>query len=321
MVGGEESLQNNTPRVELKSLGLGKTHFDISRLKLAGKTGAFTIPLLLRKTPIDKITAQSKIDGNVVVGESKELDELMLKATKITGLPAEPKLRKLMELTRSTLKYFGKAARKEIKLDSLEKLDWLDQNVTSKSGYKASLAETLDRGYGICGHFTALYAVLAQQSGLDVVVNHADGDMEPINIVRSDNNLPLFKEVPVGKRTGAHIFLEVLKDNQAIPVDPTTNLIGLSEEERKVFETARYYDVVLAWGQQETDVRPPNRLFINLHAHIPAGNSLYQGRLDIKNLRELDFSGNLSFDMTQLDVIKAQNGGLEIVTLNSKVSS
>ena len=29
MVGGEESLQNNTPRVEFKSLGLGKTHFDI----------------------------------------------------------------------------------------------------------------------------------------------------------------------------------------------------------------------------------------------------------------------------------------------------
>ncbi|OGK23153.1 hypothetical protein A3D76_00840 [Candidatus Roizmanbacteria bacterium RIFCSPHIGHO2_02_FULL_37_9b] len=313
MIGGEENATGNTPNIEYSATGAGRYHFDISNLNLAAKKGALAIPLQLRKIPIDRITAQTKIDGSVVIGESKQLEELMLKAKELKDLLLDVQLKSLMDLTKSTIKYFGKAIKEELKESNTDEFNWLDQNVTSKSHYKATLAEAIKHGYGICGHFTALYSLLAQEAGLQVVINHADGDKTPVNIVRSDNSQSLFKEVPVGEKVGAHMFLEVLKDNQAIPIDPTTNLNGTNKEQSKMFQEAQYYDVLLAFGLHEINVEPPNTLFINLSAYIPAGNLTHQGRLDIQNHKEADFSGNLNFDMNMSQYRKSYNGGLEII--------
>ncbi|MBI3619673.1 transglutaminase domain-containing protein [Candidatus Roizmanbacteria bacterium] len=313
MIGGEENPTANRPKIEFAKLDDDRSHFSFTQLNLAAKSGALAIPLNLRKVPIDEITAQSKIDGYVAIGESKQLEELKLKAAGLTGLPLESRLEELMELTRSALKYFGKAAKKELKDSNPDEFDWLDANITAKSDYKATLTQALDHGYGICGHFTALYALLAQQAGLDVVVNHCAADMVPVNITRSDNHLPLFKEVPVGEKVGAHMFLEILTDNRAIPVDPATNLIGLNSEGLQMFRQAQYGDVQLAYGQNEVNLQPPT-LFVNISAHVPAGNLTHQGNLKIQNLTETDFAGPFSFDM-EMNNMRAQNGGLTILGL------
>lgn len=311
IIGGGEILGNG-PKIEITSLSFGKTHFDISHLNLLAKTGALAIPLSLRKVPIEKITPETMIDGSVKIGEGEKLEKLMIEARELTGLQLEEKLKKIMDLTRSTLKFFGKSAREELTNQASE-TEWLDQNVTAKSHYKATLAEALEHGYGICGHFTALYSLLAQQAGLEVVINHADGDMTPTNIIRSDNNQPLFKEISVGEKSNAHMFLEVLEKDRAIPVDPTTNLIGIEEGQLKMFQQAQYFDTLLGFTQLESEVEPPKSLFIILQTNIPAGNLIHTGILNIRNDRDINFAGNLSFNMSLINNWRARNGGLEIL--------
>jgi len=314
MLGQHELKNPISTDIKLTKFGLERTRCDFLNINLPAKTGKIEVSVLLRKLPIDKIISNSIIDKSVIIGESEKLTKLMGKAQEIIDLPLEKKLKELMKLTRSTIKHYGKSESDELRTTQEEEFNWLDQNITPSSHYRATLAEAIEHGYGICGHFTALYALLAQQAGLRVVINHASGDMTPLNIVRSDNNLPLFKNTPLGEKTSAHVFLEVLDDNRAIPVDPTVDLIGFSESELEMFKRAKYYDILLGYGLGPEE-KLVGGLSTSVNVNIPAGSLVAEGKLRVNNYGENDFFGNLSFNMSTNKGKKESNGGLIILSL------
>lgn len=80
------------------------------------------------------------------------------------------------------------------------------------------------------------------------------------NIERSDTKQKLFRSAEVGKPVSAHSWVEIkTSDGRWIPVDPSTKLVGDSEEGLSMFREANY----MAYGNPSLDVEvePSDQLF------------------------------------------------------------
>lgn len=101
--------------------------------------------------------------------------------------------------------------------------------------------EVAKYGVGICGHLSASYLYLANKAGLKGIYVNSDPERKPLNIQRTDKNKKLFRSADIGQRTSNHAWVEIqLQDGTWIPVDPSTELTGTTEEGMKMFHDAEY---------------------------------------------------------------------------------
>lgn len=97
---------------------------------------------------------------------------------------------------------------------------------------------------------------MIQKAGLQGTLCNAEAGVVK-NIKRSDREENLFKSVAIGEPTAAHMWTEVqMSDGTWIPVDPSTNLVGDTQERMALFQEANYmasgeYGTTLTWSPHE----------------------------------------------------------------------
>jgi transglutaminase-like putative cysteine protease len=101
---------------------------------------------------------------------------------------------------------------------------------------------------------------------------YCSSDSDITNILRSDNGEPLFKMTKVGEKAPPHAWVEIrTSSGKWIPVDPTTNLVGDTQEGVDMFKKANYMAEV--YGLKK-EVNPPNSFSYVLHgSFLPDQNT------------------------------------------------
>ncbi|MEI6886947.1 MAG: transglutaminase domain-containing protein [bacterium] len=266
-------------------------------------------PLELRKVPMDRITPQTKeVDMSINIGDNDILRNLISEASKLKDIPVYERIHKIVEMTRSQLKYFDSSYKELFKSSDPEKYNWLIENVTNS--YNGSLADVVEQGYGICANFTVLCAYLCQSAGLDVVLNTC-GNPSPKNIIRSDTSKPIFRFSPLNEMVGGHTWLEVINGEELIPVDPTVNLVGTTPEIRAIFEESGYIDHLLTYSLLE-DPLDNSDVRVDIRSRNITGGLVLKGSLIISNIGKLDLSEDLDLIIRTSSVTKRQVGALII---------
>jgi hypothetical protein len=101
--------------------------------------------------------------------------------------------------------------------------------------------EVAKYGVGVCGHLSSVYLYLANKAGLKGILVNSAPERTPINIARTDRDKKLFRSAEVGSRTSNHAWVEIqVQDGTWVPVDPSTELTGTTEEGMSMFREADY---------------------------------------------------------------------------------
>ncbi len=244
----------------------GLSHIEFARqektieIKKVGNEQKFTIldvvishekPLKLefdiQKQPIYlKEGDQTDFEGVIVDHESEKVKSLLEESRLLKNLPEKERLHRVMELVRSNLKFPFK--------EELEEIGQETYNQVEEGSLPIRLSKLVELGYGQCRHFAPLYLVLAQEAGLEGQL--ASGD-KLINIIRTDNNKPLFKSVKPGESVASHQWVSIiLKNGDWITVDPTKNLIADNQKALEMVTKANYQEDIL--GSSNSIEAPPN---------------------------------------------------------------
>jgi len=206
------------------------------------------IVLTVGKLPI-KLT-EGKTYCNFAVKIDKEtptMKTLASQAESLQALPEKTRPRALMELFKSQVHYAYDDVVAKLKETNPVLAEWVAKNtgLNSSSGLTVPLSELIEKKYGICRHLAVGYLWLAQKAGLEgIIMTSNHGVLR--NITRSDNGEKLFKSIEVGQTASAHAWTEIkLSDGKWIPADPTTELVGDTEEELGMFRKANYYGSIV----------------------------------------------------------------------------
>jgi len=207
-----------------------------------GNTRSPAIRVVVEKQPIELVEGRSYCNVPILVDRETDLMRILAnKARDLLLIPEKERIGRVLEILRSHLKYAYKDVIEELYKADSRKADWVEKNtgITSKIP-NFPLSQVLEGGFGICTHFATAYLWLAQKAGLKGVIL-SSGDNVIKNIRRSDNNERLFKSFEVGEYTSPHVWVEIkTSTGDWIPVDPTTNLIGDTEEGLQMFREANY---------------------------------------------------------------------------------
>jgi len=165
----------------------------------------------------------------------------MKEAEQLRVLPEEERLVALVELIRKKLKFPYPEVIEDVQ-DDIKLKEWFEKRFYNGSfvGGDLELNEFLENGYGDCKIIAAAYLVAAQASNLKGIYAFASNNKLK-NIQRPDNGESVFISSEINKylKTG-HAWVEIqLSDGRWIPVDPTTNMIGL-DKMIEVFKNAEY---------------------------------------------------------------------------------
>ncbi|MEI6462351.1 MAG: transglutaminase domain-containing protein [bacterium] len=308
------------PKTESQRLEDGNWKISITDLKLPGKSSGLNasliFPIELRKLPMNEISSPNTwIRGSMELGDSELLRNLVVEASSFKELPVDERIEKVVALVRSKLTFWGSKAKATVRESNPRLYEWL--NSYTDSNYIGNLADVIESGYGICGHFVALSTYLSQVAGLDVVVNTCYGDGSPTNIVRSDNNLPIFSAVPVGTKSGSHTWFEVLEGERCIPVDPTVNLIGTTDEVRKIFDEAGYFDYDLrkSLDEERTGIRD---LIVLENSSAKAGDITNpDAYISMSNYGQDNMNINVDLVIKEVEDCRQYMGGMRILSIGN----
>ncbi|RLI90706.1 MAG: hypothetical protein DRO89_05400, partial [Candidatus Altiarchaeales archaeon] len=180
------------------------------------------IQVTIRRHPVE-INEGDVLFHTVTIDSSDKLNKLKEKARELKELPERDRIKAVNELVRKTLRYPYELGREKI---------------SEEAGKRVNLSEVVEKGVGVCGHFSALYAVLAQEAGLKVAPQ--SGKVK--NIMRPGTGERLFKAYELGEEI-YHAWIEIeLNDGTWIPVDPTANVVGV-EKGVDVFKEANYVEL------------------------------------------------------------------------------
>jgi len=200
------------------------------------------VEFLIEKKPIEIENGKTYgVPSGVMIDEdAPEAVAIATEAQAIKNLPEEERVSKLMELFRNHLEYAYPDSVNDLEKIDPEKALWIKEKILGNPS-EVKLSEVLSSGFGICRHLSVVYLWLAQKAGLEGVLLKSDPMLSIQNIVRTDTNLPLFKMTAVGKNVPSHTWVELrLSTGEWIPVDPSTNLVGDTEERLKMFKNANY---------------------------------------------------------------------------------
>lgn len=199
------------------------------------------VSFLVEKLPIEiaeGITYGSPA-GVIIDNKSPKVEILRQQARELKELPEEQRLLPLMTLLRNNVKYSYTNTIDELEKTDQERAKWIMENI--KGNKCITLSDLVEQGYGVCRHLSVLYLFLAKEAGLNGVLLRSDQSSPIKNILRTDSNQPLFKEVRVGEEAPPHLWLEIkLSSGKWVPIDPSTDLIGDTPDKLQMFNLANY---------------------------------------------------------------------------------
>lgn len=212
-------------------------HFDAVELTPEQE---FPVNIRVRKEPIEVLDGDNLGSNSVEVKFENEAVALMEEAEKLAELPEEERLVALMELVRRKLKYPYPDVMEAAQLENPELKEWFGQRFGKNPSIgNLRLNDFLKNGYGDCKIMAAAYILAAQSAKMKGIYANSGSSLK--NVVRPDTGKPVFKSVELDKDTNsAHAWVEIqLSDGRWVPVDPTTNMVGLGEM-IEVFRQAGY---------------------------------------------------------------------------------
>lgn len=241
VVPKEASVNNPSGRVEI----------SIPHVSLDSEKEPLRFSVTLEKMPTP--VADGTVIENITVDrESPKLQEMFKQAAALKDIPNREKPRRLMEILRANVHFAYEDALNELANTNPDLAKWVAENtgVASSSARPLTLSQITEAGYGVCRHLSVGMLALAKEAGLRgaFLTNSSGmrGDPMPIkNIVRKDTNEPLFKMSPVGDMWGGHAWVELeVAQGEWVPVDPSTQLVGDTQEGMEIFKEANYRPTV-----------------------------------------------------------------------------
>lgn len=231
-------------RIELSTTG-NKAVITFNNLALnAQNPTSPEILLTIEKNPIRLVEGKSYCNSAVKIDkETSVMQALASQAESLQTLPEEKRPRAVMNLFRSQVHYAYNDVVAKLAESNPDLAEWIAKNIglNSFSGLTVPLSELIEKKYGICRHLAVGYLWLAQKAGLEGIIMTSNHNVIK-NVTRRDNGEKLFKSIEVGKTASAHAWVEIkLSDGRWIPADPTTKLVGDTEEELDVFRQANYF--------------------------------------------------------------------------------
>lgn len=247
---------NNRESTDYKEETENKVTFHFKDLDLNQENPrSEEVQFVVEKQPITIQEGNIYPEGTGVIIDSNgsQIPTLLEKARDLQELPEEERIHKVLELVRKNLKFPYSESITKVSETNPSLAEWVEENIYPNSK-PVKLSELLEKGYGICKHLSALYLYLAQEAGLEGVYLSINRDTIT-NILRSDNGEPLFKMTAVGgKMPVAHGWVEIkTSSGKWIPVDPTTNLVGDTEDGLSMFKQANYIAEVTGF---KADITP-----------------------------------------------------------------
>jgi hypothetical protein len=205
----------------------------------------FAVDVHIHKQPIEIHDGDTVGPNSVEVKFNNETADLLKEAEKIQGLPEEQRLSALVTLVHGRLKYPYESAIAETTTADPQLAEWLQERFSAgaRKFNRIPLNECLKKGYGDCKIMTTAYLAAAQAAKLKGI--YASSGETIKNISRPDTGQPIFKSVEVDNdMTSGHAWAEIqLSDGRWIPVDPTTDMIGIGGT-LETFKKAGYRTVI-----------------------------------------------------------------------------
>ncbi|OGH79283.1 MAG: hypothetical protein A3I74_00080 [Candidatus Magasanikbacteria bacterium RIFCSPLOWO2_02_FULL_47_16] len=302
-------LESSEPQKKLQR----QLHFDGIELTPEQE---FPINIRVRKEPIEVQDGDSLGSNSVEVKFEGEALSLMEEAEKLSELPEEERLAALTELVRSKLKYPYPDVMETAGAENPELKEWLEKRFgPNPSLWKLELNDFLKNGFGDCKIMAAAYLVAAQSAKMKGI--YANSGVSLRNVTRPDTGKPVFRSVELDRdTTSAHAWVEIqLSDGRWIPVDPTTNMVGLGEM-IEVFRQAGYNVPVAFKSEVPSDLElerdgstfGPGESEKELHLKLKIGSVMSFGKgASTKRLKTDKFSGNVDIKLNSSTDSKSTN--------------
>lgn len=222
--------------------------FEISspHVELDSKEAPLDFVIALEKQPT-KVTDGTVIENITIDKESPVIQPLLEQARQLREIPERERPRRLMELLRSNVQFAYSEVVDELAKTKPELAQWVVENtgLNSSSARQLKLSEIISAGHAVCRHLSVAMLVLADEAGLQgAYLSTApirDAKYTAHNVVRHDNGEKLFKMSKVGEPIGGHAWVEIrTSQDEWMPVDPSTRLVGDTEEGLVTFREANY---------------------------------------------------------------------------------
>jgi hypothetical protein len=200
------------------------------------------VTVVVEKRPVELVEGESYGSSSVLIdSETEKMQDLAKQAQALLELPEHERPAKVLEIFRHNMHYAYNDVIEQLSKVDPDKAQWVGQNtgLKRKASSNVPLSKIFENEHGVCGYLAVAYLWLAQKAGLKGVLLGDQGAIK--NIERSDTGQPLFRSVAVGKPVSAHAWVEIkTSDGQWIPADPSTGIVGDTEEGLAMFREANY---------------------------------------------------------------------------------
>jgi len=212
-----------------------------------------------KKNPVSPVEGRSFGAWSVFIDKepSEQMKAITAEAEQLKGLPEEERVRAVLDLLLSHLQYAYEDRVEKVRAEDPEKADWISKNVGVKeSAMDVPLSKVFENGFGVCNHLSSAYIWLADKAGLKgALLASQPGSGMLKNVLNPATGEPLFKSAAVGKPLESHAWTEIqMPDGRWLPVDPTTKLVGDTEQNMQTFRDANYKAAVMG-AHTAVDVR------------------------------------------------------------------
>ena len=218
------------------------------------------VEFLIQREPIPIEKGFQYEHGGVLIDEKTEkMENILESASMLKNIPEEERVYKIMEILKENIQFAYPDTVKSLSKTNPELAEWINNKIWGR-GDAIPMSELIEKGYGICRHLSVVYLWLAQEAGLKGNILSTDAFDNPIkNILRTDTNKPLFKMTSVGANAPNHAWTEIrLSSGKWIPVDPSTNLIGDTQEGLEMFNLANYKGYIFRYLNIKTEPKDDN---------------------------------------------------------------
>jgi len=274
------------------------------------------VPFIVEKMPKEIIKGETYHGTVFIDSNTPKMNILEEEAIKLQNVPEQEKVKHLINIVHDNLLFSYPWVLEELKSKDKELAEWINTNTSIRAIGVIPLSELIEKGYGICRHFSVFFLWLAKRAGLEGVILYG----EVKNIRREDTKKPLFKLTDLGN-TLPHTWVELKMTNgEWLPVDPTTKLIGDSEKKLQIFKDAHYLGILKSSIESKTTGEQGK---LSLELDIPLfnpGDSYALGRAGVKLIRRLTLDNNKKKNINPLNIVTPTpyHGNVSIVLSQDK---
>lgn len=201
------------------------------------------LEIIVEKHPLilEKGKTYGRYQDVLVDEETPGMLALAKEAEKLRELPEQDRPRAVLSLLRNNVHYAYDDVMELVAKQDPELAAWVAKNTgLERSEGQVALSDIFEKQHGVCVHLSVAYLWLAQKAGLQGSLMSSDGQSIR-NIKRTDQPGNLYQSIGLGEFLASHSWNEIqLSDGRWIPVDPSAQLVGDTEETLQMFKDANY---------------------------------------------------------------------------------